>query len=164
MMQRRQNNLEHVSQQSNPQRMIAQDAHARQHEQVRQAHQTELIEDYVELIADLIDAKGEARAVEVAGRLGVKQATVGKMVGRLRDLGLVHSEPYRAIFLTEEGRRMAEDSRRRHALVLRFLRAIGVSEETAMADAEGIEHHVSDETLAAFQTLADRLEGQGSTG
>ncbi len=162
MIQRNPKSLGHVSNRSTPQRMIAPDAHARQHEQVRQAHQTELIEDYVELIADLIDSKGEARAVEVAGRLGVKQATVGKMIGRLRDLGLVHSEPYRAIFLTQEGREMAEESRRRHALVLRFLRAIGVSEETAMADAEGIEHHVSDETLAAFQRLADRLEPETS--
>lgn len=161
MAERNSKNLEHVSARSNPERMIAPDVHARQHARVREAHQTELIEDYVELIADLIDTKGEARAVEVARRLGVRQATVGKMVGRLRELGLIESEPYRAIFLTDEGRRMAEASRERHAVVLRFLRAIGVSEETAMADAEGIEHHVSEETLQAFQRVAARLEKNG---
>jgi len=138
--------------------LIAPDAHARQHERVRQAHQTELIEDYVELIADLIDTKGEARAVEVARRLGVRQGTVGKMVARLRDQGLIHSEPYRAIHLTDAGRQMAEASRERHAVVLRFLRAIGVSEDTAMMDAEGIEHHVSEETLRAFEDVAAKLD------
>lgn len=163
MANRRTNSLGHVSQRSNPEEMIAPDVHARQHARVREAHQTELIEDYVELIADLIDAKGEARAVEVAHRLGVRQATVGKMVGRLREMGLVDSEPYRAIFLTDEGRRMAESSRERHAVVLHFLRAIGVPEETAMADAEGIEHHVSQETLEAFKRLAARLDGEKAT-
>jgi len=137
--------------------LIAPDAHARQHERVRQAHQTELIEDYVELIADLIDTKGEARAVEIARRLGVRQGTVGKMVTRLREQGLIRSEPYRAIHLTDAGRRMAEASRERHAVVLRFLRAIGVSEDTAMMDAEGVEHHVSEETLRALRTVTRRL-------
>ncbi|SDG01732.1 iron (metal) dependent repressor, DtxR family [Limimonas halophila] len=150
------------NQPSSGDQLIAPDAHARQHERVRQAHQTELIEDYVELIADLIDTKGEARAVEVARRLGVRQGTVGKMVARLREQGLIHSEPYRAIHLTDEGRRMAEDSRARHAVVLRFLRAIGVSEETAMTDAEGIEHHVSEETLRAFRDVAAKLDPESS--
>jgi len=143
-------------------RLVAPDTHARQHAQVRQAHQTELIEDYVELIADLIDAKGEARAVEVARRLGVSQGTVGKMLTRLREHGLIETEPYRAIFLTDEGRRVAGASRERHAIVLRFLRALGIPEETARLDAEGIEHHVSEETLAAFRAMAERLEWGGA--
>lgn len=138
--------------------MLDPQVQARHHERVREAHQTELVEDYVELIADLIDAKGEARAVELAQRLGVRQATVGKMVARLREMNLVQSEPYRAIFLTDRGRHMAEASRRRHATVLRFLRAAGVSESTAMLDAEGVEHHVSEETLAALERLAGWLE------
>ena len=75
------------------------------------------------------------------------------MIARLRQSGLVVTQPYRAIFLTEEGRRIAEASRRRHRIVVAFLRAIGVSEETARADAEGIEHHVSAETLAAFERV-----------
>ena len=126
-------------------------AHARQHASVRKAHETELIEDYVELVADLIDAKGEARAVEIAQRMGVRQATVAKMVRRLQDRGLVETEPYRAIFLTRSGREMAETSRARHAIVLQFLRTLGVSENTALSDAEGIEHHVSAETLEAMR-------------
>ena len=127
---------------------------ARQHASVREAHETELIEDYVELIAELIDHDGEARAVDIARRLGVRQATVAKMVRRLDQRGLVTAEPYRSIFLTESGRSMAERSRERHAVVLAFLRAIGVSEATARIDAEGIEHHVSEETLAVMRRFA----------
>ncbi len=145
--------LAHVTSAEKPGEILPADAHARQHARVRKAHETELVEDYVELIADLIDAKGEARAVEIARRMDVRQATVAKMVRRLREHGLVSSEPYRAIFLTDDGRRMAETSRARHAIVLQFLRWLGVSEETALQDAEGIEHHVSDETLEAMRRL-----------
>jgi DtxR family manganese transport transcriptional regulator len=111
------------------------------------------MEDYVELIADLIDATGEARSVDIAKRLGVTTPTVARMIGRLKETGWIEAQPYRAIFLTDEGRRIAEASRRRHQVVVTFLTAIGVSEEIARADAEGIEHHVSEETLAAFESF-----------
>lgn len=123
--------------------------------QTRRARKTEIAEDYVELIAELVEATGEARAVDVARRLGVSHATVIKTIGRLQRDGLVVSRPYRAIFLTEEGRRLAEWSRRRHDVVVQFLLAIGVAAETAHADAEGIEHHVSEETLAAFERVIE---------
>jgi DtxR family manganese transport transcriptional regulator len=152
---KRDKDLEHVTSSEHPDEMLPPDVHARQHKHVRKAHETELVEDYVELIADLIDAKGEARAVELAQRMGVTQATVGKMIRRLDERGLVTSEPYRSIFLTEAGRRMAETSRARHITVLRFLRALGISETTARQDAEGIEHHVSDETLTAMRRVAE---------
>jgi DtxR family transcriptional regulator, manganese transport regulator len=117
---------------------------------VRADHSAELAEDYVEMIADLIDDRGEARCTDVAMRLGVANATVVKTLKRLQTLGLVTQEPYRAIFLTTEGWRMADDARRRHALVEKFLLALGVSQETARIDSEGIEHHVSVETLRAM--------------
>ncbi len=120
---------------------------------VREAHQTEVAEDYVELIAGLIDTAGEARAADIARRLGVAHPTVVKTIARLQRDGLVESQPYRSIFLTGAGRAMAERSRRRHAIVAGFLKAIGVSDETAERDAEGVEHHVSDETLAAFERI-----------
>lgn len=151
--------LSHVSSSERPGEMLPAEAHARQHARVRKAHETELVEDYVELIADLIDSKGEARAVEIARRMDVRQATVAKMIRRLRDNGLVTSEPYRAVFLTDAGRAMAETSRTRHSVVLAFLRWLGVSEETALQDAEGIEHHVSDETLAAMRARIGLNDG-----
>lgn len=122
-------------------------------ERVREAHQSETAEDYVEMIAELIDEHGEARVVELAERFGVSHATVNKVIARLQREGLVTSRPYRAIFLTDAGRELADRSRRRHHIVCRFLIAIGVSPETAAIDAEGVEHHVSDETLAAFERV-----------
>lgn len=135
------------------------DEQAGHHRQVRQARETEVAEDYVELIADLIDTGGEARATDIARRLGVSQASVNKTIARLQQMGLVTTQPYRAIFLTGEGRRIAEASRKRHLIIVDFLRAIGVSEEAARADAEGMEHHCSAETLAAFQRLVDGKQG-----
>jgi DtxR family manganese transport transcriptional regulator len=125
-------------------------------DRARSDHRSELVEDYVELIADLIDASGEARAVDLAHRLGVSGATVNAQVARLRSDGLVRSEPYRSIFLTEDGRELAEACRRRHRLVVAVLEAIGVPPEIASRDAEGIEHHVSGDTLAAFERFLGR--------
>jgi len=147
--------LAHVSTANKPGEIMPADAHARQHAHVRKAHETELIEDYVELIADLIYAHGEARAVDIAKRMDVRPATVAKMVSRLAELGLVVNRPYRSIFLTDEGERMAAASRERHAVVLDFLRKLGVSESVAHVDAEGIEHHVSDETLELMRRFCE---------
>ena len=93
----------------------------------------------------------EARQVDIAARLGVAQPTVAKMLARLASEGLVSRKPYRGVFLTESGRKMAQESRARHQTVEAFLRSLGVSAETARIDAEGIEHHVSAETLEAFR-------------
>lgn len=116
----------------------------------REDHHTERAEDYVEVIAELIESNGEARVVELAKTLGVSHVTVNRAVSRLKDAGLATAEPYRSIYLTESGKRLAESCRQRHAVVLNFLKALGVPEETAHLDAEGIEHHVSQETLKAF--------------
>ncbi len=119
--------------------------------QVREARRLELVEDYVELIADLIGDGGEARQVDIAARLGVAQPTVAKMLKRLAEDGLVQQRPYRGVFLTEAGRTLAAEARERHRIVESFLLALGVSPDVARCDAEGIEHHVSGETLEAFR-------------
>lgn len=124
--------------------------------QVRAAHSAELAEDYVEMIAELIDERGEARCTDLAMRLGVANATVVKTLKRLIDQGLVTQEPYRAIFLTGDGWKMADDGKRKHEIVERFLLALGVSEQTARIDSEGIEHHVSEETLRAMAKFLSR--------
>ncbi|MGH6854733.1 MAG: manganese-binding transcriptional regulator MntR [Aestuariivirga sp.] len=123
---------------------------------VRADHQGELAGDYVELIADLIDERGEARGTDIAMRLGVANATVVKALKRLQDRGLVSQEPYRAIFLTEDGMKMADDGRRKHRIVEDFLLALGVNADTARIDSEGIEHHVSNETLRAMTRFLAR--------
>lgn len=125
--------------------------HSEGFRQTREARRGALVEDYVELIADLIEDGNEARQVDIAARLGVAQPTVAKMLARLAGEGLVSRKPYRGVFLTESGRKMAQESRARHQTVEAFLRSLGVSAETARIDAEGIEHHVSAETLEAFR-------------
>ena len=127
------------------------ESHAEAFQKTRNARRNELLEDYVELIAELIDAEGEARQVDIARRLGVAQPTVAKMLKRLSDEGLVLKKPYRGIFLTDAGRELALECRRRHDIVEGFLRALGVDDETARHDAEGIEHYVSAETLEVFE-------------
>jgi len=119
---------------------------------VRDAHRAEIVEDYVELIAELIATTGEARPVDIAARMGVTQPTVAKNLARLKREGYVTRERYRSVFLTEAGRTLAEACRRRHRIVHDFLIALGLDPETAEQDAEGIEHHVSEKTLALFES------------
>jgi DtxR family manganese transport transcriptional regulator len=123
---------------------------------VRADHSAELAGDYVEMIADLIDERGEARCTDIAMRLGVSNATVVKTLRRLQNAELITQEPYRAIFLTTEGWQMAENGRKKHQIVERFLLALGVGEDTARTDSEGIEHHVSEETLKAMSRFLAR--------
>lgn len=127
-------------------------------QRTREDHARETAEDYVELIAALMSEKGEARAVDLAERLGVSQVTVGKTISRLQREGFVTAQPYRSIFLTETGRALAEEVRERHAMVLSFLAALGVPADVAEVDAEGIEHHVSGQTLDAMRRF---VEGRG---
>ena len=125
--------------------------HSKGFRQTRAARRNALLEDYVELIADLIADGGEARQVDFAARLGVAQPTVAKALRRLTAEGFVVQKPYRGVFLTELGESIARASRLRHETVQAFLLSLGVAPETARIDAEGIEHHVSEETLAAFR-------------
>lgn len=118
---------------------------------VRNAHESEMAEDYVELIAELINTVGEARPVDIAERLGVKAPTVTKNISRLMKAGLVRREKYRSVFLTARGNSLAQECSRRHRIVVAFLLSLGIDKVTAERDAEGIEHHVSSATLHAFE-------------
>ena len=118
---------------------------------VRDAHRTENTEDYLEIIADLLNTKGEARIVYIANKLDIAQATANKTIQRLQNQGYVKKEPYRSIFLTLKGQEVASVSKKRHIIVLTFLKKLGLDLKTAEADAEGIEHHVSDKTLKKME-------------
>ena len=124
----------------------------------RSAQSTALLEDYVELIADLLASAGEARPTDIARRLGVSHATAIKTISRLKRAGMATARPYRGVFLTEAGTALAQRVRARHRLVVDVLCAIGVPAEAAEADAEGIEHHVSETTLKAFARFLQSRE------
>ena len=137
-----------------PRKAIAESA--AKFDRIRRAHQSEVAEDYVEMIADLIAETGEARTVDLAARFGVTSPTVNAIIQRLQREDLVETRPYRSIFLTEAGQALAKEARDRHCIVRDFLVAIGVPETIAEEDAEGIEHHVSAKTLAVFAKITNQ--------
>jgi DtxR family manganese transport transcriptional regulator len=131
----------------------------------RSARSAALLEDYVELIADLHAAHGEARATEIAKRLGVTHPTALKSIGRLKREGLATARPYRGVFLTDAGLELANRVRVRHRLMVELLLAVGVPAEVAETDAEGMEHYASEASLKAFELfLGHRGGGKAGTG
>jgi DtxR family manganese transport transcriptional regulator len=133
--------------------MAAKKNQPNRHSRVRSDHATELAEDYVEAIAEQIEATGSCRAVDLSSQFEVSHVTVNRTIGRLERDGLVTTEPYAPIELTPAGRRLAKAAQRRHQTVYDFLLAIGVSPAVAAIDSEGIEHHVSPATLSAMQAF-----------
>jgi DtxR family transcriptional regulator, manganese transport regulator len=127
------------------------------HRRTRRDHAAETAEDYVEAISQVLADRGVCRVVDLAKRFDVSHVTVTKIVARLKESGLVTSEPYRPLELTDAGRRLAARSRKRHEVVFQFLLSIGVPESTAAIDSEGIEHHVSSETLEAMRAFVESL-------
>ena len=114
---------------------------------IRSQNKNEILEDYVEAIQEILQNKGDVKNTDLAQHFGVSQATVNKNLKRLINFKLAKSEPYRSIFLTEEGEKLATQSKEKHEIVYNFLIKLGVSRKIAENDSEGIEHHVSDETL-----------------
>ena len=126
------------------------------HRRTRQDHATETAEDYVEAVAQIITQRETCRLVDLAEYFAVSHVTANRIVARLQKEGLLSTEPYQPIALTVKGKRLAARCRQRHQTVYRFLLSIGIDEQTAAIDAEGIEHHVSPKTLRRFQELANR--------
>lgn len=122
---------------------------------VRRDHATETAEDYCEAVADIMRETGECRVRDLAMQMGVSHVTVTRIISRLQEADLVETEHYRPIRLTRAGQELAERSRRRHEIVLSFLLRIGVPEEEARRDAEGIEHHVGQRTLECMRRFVD---------
>ncbi len=129
------------------------------HQRTRRDHATETAEDYVEAVADILDAQKTCRVTGLAKRFAVSHVTVNRIVGRLANEGLLATKPYQPITLTSKGRRLAARCRQRHAIVYRFLLAIGIDETTAAIDAEGMEHHVSSTTLHRLEELVEQWGG-----
>lgn len=126
---------------------------SRNFQRTRSDHANELAEDYVEAIADIITVHGRCRSMDLVAHFDVTHATVSNTVGRLQRDGFVETEPYQPISLTAKGKRLATKARQRHEIVRMFLKRIGVGESAATIDSEGMEHHVSDETLKAMKRV-----------
>ncbi len=123
---------------------------------VRADHASETAQDYVEAVSDIVHRHGMCRVKDLASLMGVTHVTVSRVISRLQDEELVETEPHKPIRLTARGERLAAESRRRHEIVLAFLRALGVPETDAQRDTEGIEHHVGEATLSRMRAFVER--------
>ena len=116
---------------------------------------TTSVEDYMEVIYELIQEKGYARSIDISKYLGVKSPSVTSMLQRLDRMGLVDYERYRGITLTSNGERLAKSVKERHLVIAKFLQILGVAENVANSDAEGIEHHVHKVTIDRITRFVD---------
>jgi len=112
-------------------------------------------EDYLEVVYELIRAKGYARPSDIAERLDVKSPSVTNMLQKLHGMGLIVYERYRGLTLTEKGEQIARFSQQKHMTITKFLQILGVADKIARSDAEGIEHHVHRDTLRRIQHFVD---------
>ncbi|MCB1209473.1 MAG: transcriptional regulator MntR [Verrucomicrobiales bacterium] len=117
------------------------------------------VEDYLEQIHNLIEGKGYARVVDIAHNLGISQASVTNMIQKLDAEGYLVYERYRGVVLTDEGRQIGQEIARRHEVLTRLLSTFGLDEETVYKDVEGMEHHISRQTLDVLTLLMEELEG-----
>jgi Mn-dependent DtxR family transcriptional regulator len=115
-------------------------------------------EDYLERIHELIEEKGYARVVDIASSLEVKQASVTSMVQKLGELGYLNYEKYRGLVLTDKGRAVAAKIQKRHETLSRFFSLFDLDKQIQQHDIEGIEHHLSPDTLEMLSDLADYFE------
>lgn len=121
----------------------------------RAQHLTETAEDYTEMIADLIKHKGEARTCDIARHMSISHVTALKAIRRLQNEGYLETAPHKPIVLTQKGKNLAAFAKKRHSLLIEFLKKLGVAEEIATADAEGMEHHISPQTLKAIKRFVE---------
>ena len=116
------------------------------------------VEDYLEVVYDLIQKKGYARSADIAELLEVKRPSVTSMLQKLDRMQLIKYERYRGLVLTEKGERMARFTQQKHLTLIKFLRILGVDEKTARLDAEGIEHHVHRSTIDRIDRFLDFVD------
>ena len=124
---------------------------------MRADHAREILEDYAEVIAKIIKEAGECRVMDLARHFGVSHVSVIQVLQRLTAKGFIESEARKPIVLTEKGCALARMCAKRHEIVRSFLLKIGVSEKTAMIDSEGLEHHISSETLECMKNFIAEL-------
>ncbi len=121
------------------------------------------LEDYLEAIYNLKEEKGYVSAADISEMLAVTPPTVSNMVKNLADKGYLEHERYRGMRLTSSGERIARSVIRRHQVISRLISMLGVDDETAYVDTEGIEHHVHPSTLRRFERLAEYLRENPQT-
>ncbi len=119
---------------------------------------TDAMEDYLEVMYELIQKKGYATTVDIANYLHVSSPSVTKMVKRLDKMGYLIYEKYRGLQLTPDGIAVAKNIHKSHDLLVEFLKMIGIDEEIANRDAEGIEHHLHPQTMEKLEEFIEKYK------
>lgn len=133
-------------------------ANAKNSKKEGELYHTGRMEDYLEVIYELVRQKGYATTIDISEYLNVRSPSVTKMVKRLNGQGYLNYEKYRGISLTQQGTTVAKATCERHDLLTDFLKMIGVEEGVANKDAEGIEHHLDSETLKKLEDFVRVLK------
>jgi len=121
------------------------------------------VEDYLEAIYNLNSEKGYVSAADISEKLGVKPPTVSSMLVNLAKKGYLEHEKYRGMRLTPSGEKVAKSVVKRHQVISELISMLGVDDQTAYVDTEGIEHHVHPSTLRRFERLAEYLRENPQT-
>lgn len=116
------------------------------------------MEDYLEVISELVELKGYATTLDVSRYMNVSAPSATKMLQRLDENGYLKYEKYRGIHLTQKGNNLAETIRQKHGILLEFFEILGIEHETANQDAEGIEHHLNPKTIKQLRKFITYLK------
>ena len=133
-------------------------------ESIRTAHKTvkkessTTREDYLEIISELVELKGYATTLDISRYMNVSPPSVTKMLQKLDEKGYLEYEKYHGINLTEKGNKIAYSIRQKHDILLEFFEILGVGNETANQDAEGVEHHLNPKTIKQLRKFITFLK------
>lgn len=116
------------------------------------------VEDYLEVISELVQLKGYATTLDVSRYMNVSAPSVTKMLQRLDENGYLKYEKYHGINLTAKGNAVADAIRQKHGILLEFFEILGIEHETANQDAEGIEHHLNPKTIRQLRKFITYLK------
>tara|TARA_Y100001935_G_scaffold249281_1_gene247609 strand:+ start:277 stop:744 length:468 start_codon:yes stop_codon:yes gene_type:complete len=117
------------------------------HESEKTISVSDRVEDYLEVISELVDMKGYAATLDISRYMNVSAPSVTKMLKKLDAEGFLEYEKYYGINLTEKGQRIADTIKQKHGILLDFFEILGIGKEIANQDAEGIEHHLNPKTI-----------------
>jgi Mn-dependent DtxR family transcriptional regulator len=132
-------------------------------EYIKEAHKSNKtdnsrIEDYLEVISELVELKGYANTLDISSYLNVSAPSVTKMLQRLDENGYLEYEKYRGINLTAKGNLIADTVRQNHGTLLEFFKMLGINHDIANQDAEGIEHHLNPQTIKQLRKFITFLK------
>ena len=133
-------------------------------ESIKAAHKTKKTssttseEDYLEVIAELVELKGYATTLDISRFMNVSPPSVTKMLQKLDEKKYLEYEKYHGINLTDVGKQVADTIRRKHSTLLEFFEILNVGKGIANQDTEGLEHHLNDKTIRRLRKFITFLK------